>query len=155
MANQDSTATPHDRVSALEMRVGALEDRLSQSTITPDDVKAYHKVTAHLQSLAANPPVWSCTNAAVGPPVIWNCTNVASGPPVVWNCTPHPAALVSAPGGQGVWACAPHPSAMVSGPGGPGVWACSPVAPQAPQGLADVAGNPPAGGQGSFPTLGR
>ena len=58
MANQDSATTPQDRVSALEMRVGALEDRLSQSTITPDDVKAYHKVTAHLQSLAANPPLW-------------------------------------------------------------------------------------------------
>jgi hypothetical protein len=182
MANsQDAPGAGQDRMSALEMRVGALEDRLAPSTITPDDIRSYHKVATHLQSLGASGPpgVWSCANVVGGP--VWTCSQVApvwscAQPATVWNCAPHPAAMVSGPP---VWTCSPHPAAVAGGPAwscspspaavaaGPAwscgatpaaasgpAWSCSPT--PKPEGLADAPPHPQTvGGSGSFGTLGR
>jgi hypothetical protein len=41
---------PSEREKTLEMRIAALEDKLAQSSVTEEEVKAYHKVASLIAS---------------------------------------------------------------------------------------------------------
>lgn len=69
---------PSEREKTLEMRIAALEDKLSQSSVSEEEIKAYHKVASLIASRAgasgatsAAQPTSACVASGISP--IFNC----------------------------------------------------------------------------------
>ena len=80
---------PSEREKTLEMRIAALEDKLSQSSVTEEEVKAYHKVAALIASRGGGA---TAAGAAQGtsPCVASNMSPIYD---CIWNCHIYPHIL--------------------------------------------------------------
>jgi hypothetical protein len=70
---------PSEREKTLEMRIAALEDKLSQSSVTEDEIKAYQKVASLIASRAG-------ASAAGTPAAQTTSPCVASNLSPIYNC---------------------------------------------------------------------
>ena len=76
-----------EREKTLEMRIAALEDKLSQRSVTEEEAAAYHKVASLIASRAAasgaTPSAQTTSPCVAGnmSSIIYNC---------IWNCIVYP-----------------------------------------------------------------